>query len=389
MKIRKFISLLLALLLVLSLCACGEIVKTEPEIERAPDTLITDLCGREVLVTPGAYSRVVCIGAGALRMYSYIGDIWLLCGVEDIDNEALAERPRMFDGTARPYVMAFGDVFSALPSCGTGGPNAQSAEAEKILECEPDIILSAYEDADRENALQKQTGVPVITLRTGPDGVFDDAFAESLRLLGLLFDKADRAEELLAFIETQANELAAITGEVKEDEMPRTYIGGLGNWGTTDHRTTAKYYKPFEIAGIRNVIDVPDSHGVFPLDDEEFLFVGADTDCMILDAAAVKNIAPLYAEDPALFDTCRAWRSGMVFLQMAYNAYYTNFEIALANTWFSASCVYPWLFTDFDMTAKLDEITTAFLGKPLAEKIFAAPYSYGGYQQIDVFHFFN
>lgn len=389
MKIRKFVSLLLALLLMLTLCACGEVVKTEPEIKRAPETLITDLAGRELLVTPGDYTRVVCIGAGALRMYSYIGDVSLLCGVEDIDNEALAERPKMFDGVARPYVMAYGDAFAGLPSCGTGGPNAQGAEAEKILACEPDIILSAYEDADRENALQKQTGVPVITLRTGPDGVFDDAFAESLRLLGLLFDRTERAEELLSFIGTQANELAAITGGLAEDEMPRTYIGGLGNWGTTDHRTTAKYYKPFEIANIRNVIDVPDAHGVFPLADEEFLWISEETDCMILDAAAVKNIAPLYAENPALFDTNRAWSSGMVYLQMAYNAYYTNFELALANTWFAASCVYPWLFEDLDMTAKLDEITTAFLGVPLAEEIFAAPASYGGYQQIDTKTFFG
>ena len=37
-------------------------------------------------VTPGEYTRVVCIGAGALRQYSFIGDMSLLCGVEDIDN---------------------------------------------------------------------------------------------------------------------------------------------------------------------------------------------------------------------------------------------------------------------------------------------------------------
>ena len=76
------------------------------------------MIGREVTVTPGSYKRVVCIGAGALRMYSYIGDVSLLCGVEDIDNTTLDERPKMFDSVARPYVLAFGDTFSALPSCG-------------------------------------------------------------------------------------------------------------------------------------------------------------------------------------------------------------------------------------------------------------------------------
>ena len=74
---------------------------------------------------------------------------------------------------------------------------------------------------------------------------------------------------------------------------------------------------------------------------------------------------------------------------MAYNAYYTNFEIALANTWFIAKSVYPELFADVDMTQKLDEITEMFLGKPLAAEIFACPSSFGGYQQIDTASFFS
>lgn len=107
-----------------------------PEPSQSAQTeemMITDMIGREISVVPGSYERVVYIGAGALRMYSYIGDVGLLCGVEDIDNLSLQERPQMFDGVARSYVLAYKDVFSKLDSCGVGGPNAQSAEAEKIL----------------------------------------------------------------------------------------------------------------------------------------------------------------------------------------------------------------------------------------------------------------
>lgn len=111
-------------------------------------------------------------------------------------------------------------------------------------------------------------------------------------------------------------------------------------------------------------------------------------DIMLIDAAAVKNIKPLYAEDNGLFDSCKAWQEGKVYLQMAYNAYYTNYEIALANAWFSAKCVYPEQFTDIDMTEKLNEITGAFLGKGIAEEIYRMPNSFGGYQQIDTATFF-
>lgn len=90
-----------------------------------------------------------------------------------------------------------------------------------------------------------------------------------------------------------------------------------------------------------------------------------------------------------MFDTCKAWQSGEVYLQMAYNAYYTNYEIALANAWFTAKTVYPDLFADVDMTAKTNEITMAFLGQELAEQIFACPASFGGYQKIDTATFFD
>ena len=74
---------------------------------------------------------------------------------------------------------------------------------------------------------------------------------------------------------------------------------------------------------------------------------------------------------------------------MAYNAYYTNCEIALINTWVLAKTVYPDRFEDIDMTAKTNEITRAFLGMDLAGQIAAAPSSFGGYQKIDTATFFG
>ena len=138
------------------------------------DLMVKDMIGRSINIVPGSYKRVVCIGAGALRLYSYVGDVSLLSGVEDIDNGSLTNRPKMFDGVARPYFIANKAVFEKLPSCGVGGPNAQAAEAEKILACNPDIVISEYEDVTKENALQSQLGVPVVTMKTGSKGVFDD-----------------------------------------------------------------------------------------------------------------------------------------------------------------------------------------------------------------------
>ena len=400
---KRFVSLILAMLMLLSLCACGKQEVTEVQTEApattaAPETTvaaqsaevtITDMIGREVTIVPGSYKRVVCIGAGALRMYSYIGDVALLAGVEDIDNTTLSERPMMFDSVARPYVLAYGETFNTLPSCGVGGPMAQAAEAEKILSCNPDIVISEFEDVEKEDALQEQRGVPGITLKAGGKGVFDDAFYGSMELLGKVFGEEEKAEALNKYVQDQAAEITARTADIADEDKPSVYVCGLGNWGTTDHLMTAENYVSFQIANVKNVLSGTGTQGIQPIEEEKFVSIGGNMDMIIMDAAAVKNIKPLYQEDPPMFDTCKAWNDGEVYLEMAYNAYYTNFEIALINTWFIAKTVYPEQFADIDMTAKTNEVTQMIYGMDLADEIFACPSSIGGYQKIDPATFFG
>ena len=400
---KRMVSLFLAIMLLLLLCACGkqEVAQVQTEapattavsetttVVENGEVAITDMIGREVTIAPGSYKKVVCIGAGALRMYSYIGDVGLLAGVEDIDNTTLSERPMMFDSVARPYVLAYGESFHNLPSCGVGGPMAQTAEAEKILSCDPDIVISEYEDVDKANALQEQLGVPVITLKAGSKGVFDDAFYGSMTLLGKVFGQEEKAAALNQYVQDQAAEIAARTADIPEGDKPSVYVCGLGNWGTTDHLMTAENYVSFQIANVKNVLSGTGMQGIQPIEEEKFISLGDDMDMIIMDAAAVKNIKPLFQEDPTMFDTCKAWQNGEVYLEMAYNAYYTNYEIALINTWFIAKTVYPEAFADIDMTVKTNEVTQKFYGMDLAEEIFACPSSFGGYQKIDVATFFG
>ncbi len=412
MRMKKIASVFLAAAMALSFTACGSntgnsssqtassssavssaaqssIASSSVSETTAAELKVTDMIGREVTVRPGSYKRVVCIGAGALRMYSYIGDVKLLAGVEDIDNESLSERPKMFDSVARPYVLAFGEQFKTLPSCGVGGPNAQAAEAEKILSCKSDIVISEYEDVDKENALSEALGVPVITLKTGPNGVFDENFASSLTLLGKIFDKEEKAETLNAFVKKETEDLKKRTADIADDKKPSVYICGLGNWGTTDHLMTAQGYITFDILNIKNAVDGLSKNGIQKIEAEKFVSLGDSTDIMIMDAAAVKNIKPLFAENPQMFDHMKAWKNGEVYLQMAYNAYYTNFETALVNAWFIGKTVYPDKFSDVDIVSKTNEVTKAFLGVELSDKIDSCPSSFGGYQKIDTQSFFT
>lgn len=390
MKVIKRFSLVIAVMIIcLSVAVLAGCKEQDKPAEATPEK-IEDMIGRVVEVTPGSYNRVVCIGAGALRIYSYIGDVSKLCGIEDIENTTLENRPKMFDSAARPYVLANKDVFNAISSsCGVGGPNAQTAEAEKILSCNPDIVISEYEDVEKENALQAQLGVPVITVKYGSSGVFDENVAKTFTLLGKIFAKESRASELNAFIANQKELIQNRVKDVKEEDKKSVYICGLGNWGTTNHLMTAQNYAPFNVANIKNVVTDLAKDGIQAIEYEKLVALGDKIDIMIIDSAAVKNIKPLYKENATLFDDIKAWQNGEVYLEMAYNAYYTNLEIALINTWYIAKVVYPELFSDIDIIAKTNEVTNAFLGKNLATEIYACPASFGGYQKIDTASFFN
>ena len=382
---KKLLVALLMAIVAMRVFAAG--ISEIGSASEAQSVVITDMVGRQVEIVPGSYTRVVCIGAGALRVYTYINGADLLCGVEDIENKTLQSRPKMFDSVALPYQIAYGDVFATLPSCGVGGPQAQAAEAEKILSCNPDIVISEYEDVDKSNALQEQLGVPVITLKSGQN-VFAPVFKDTLRLLGQVFCKEARAEELISFVEAEAAQIKDRVAGIADEQKPSVYICGLGNWGTTNHLMTSPNFPLFEAANVKNVVSDLATKGAQAIEKEKFESIGKDIDIMIVDAAAVKNIKPLFAEDQAMFSSVKAWNDGEVYLQLAFNAYYTNYELALANTWFIAKSVYPALFEDIDMTAKLNEITEAFLGKAMAEEIFSFPTSKGAYGTIGP-EFFN
>lgn len=376
---KKLINLLFVALCLCAIASCNIIDDTKETVY--------DLVNREVVLDKDNYERVVCIGAGALRLYSYIGDIDKLCAVEDIDNESLSQRPKMFDGVARPYFIRYQDVFKTLPSCGVGGPTSQAAEAEKILACNPDIIVSEYEDVTKADSLQQQLGVPVIVVSVGSKGVFDEKITRSLELLGKVFNKENRAQELNDYILENKQQL-----EVKTQNMtnrPNVYICGLGNWGTTNHLMTVQNFETFNVCHINNVINDLPKDGIQAITQEKLVALSDNIDIIFIDAAAIKNIKPWTDEVKALLINTKAFQNGDVYLQMAYNAYYTNVEIALINAWYNASVVYPEAFEGFDIVAKTNEVTMKFLGANLATAIFAYPNSFGGYQKIDVETFFE
>lgn len=350
---------------------------------------VTDGIGRKVELNPSKIKKIVCVGAGALRYYAYLEGAERLVGVEDIDNENLRTDTSPFSGVARPYYDAYKDLFSSLQTVGQGGPMHQSPELEKLAACSPDLIISDYETEEQASKMEEVTGAKVFTVKYGSKGVFDDNFSTTLKSLGTILDKSERASELVTYIDDCKEEIIKSTSNLTKDK--NVYIGGIGNWGQKDYLSTNPKYYPFQVANINNVLENDSllTAGVQNIDKEKFASIANNIDIMVLDCAGISKTIEAYKIDSTIFDSVKAIQNNEVYISLPFNAYYQNIEIDLINTYYFASITYPNCFgNDFNIETKADEILEKFVKAKIYLELKSMKGQYGGYQKIKDFRKF-
>lgn len=365
---RRIVSFFLILLVLVGMFAgCHSGSGEEKE-----SVTVTDLMGRNVSV-PRDVQRVVCIGAGALRLYCYVGDMAKLCGVEECEKGFLI--------SVRPYQTLYEDLFCSLPSIGSGGPQG-TPDAEAILSVRPDVIFSLYTaDASAMDELQSKTGIPVVVLSYGKTEAFDEAILRSVTLMGQVLGRTERAKEVTETIRLIADDLDDRTKSIPDSEKKTVYLGCQSNYGTHGIGSTTAGYSLFDAVHAKNVLDLAGYQGYQKSLDTETIVTLAP-DVMFLDAGGLAILADEYRKNSTVFDSMKAFRNGEVYLTMPYNAYYTNLEIAYANAYFIGKTLYPEAFADVDIAEKAGEIATALLGENIFGAVFdAIP---GGYGQLDI-----
>ena len=244
------------------------------------------------------------------------------------------------------------------------------------------MIISEYEDVAKADHLQNQVGVPVVVVKYGPKSVFDPNVSASFTLLGKVLGKEEKAKSLNDYIQSSSKELKSLSSSRKEEEKKSIYIGCLGNWGTQDIYSTSSSFPLFEASSIKNAVSSSIQLTNGKLEKEAFLSLKPDK--IVLDSAGLKKFKQTYLDDPEQFDSIDAIQKGEIYLEMPFNAYYTNLEIALMDAYFLASVAYPEQYKSRDRVAKYEEISKAFLGKSCyKDTISKAKRSYGGFQKID------
>lgn len=187
---KKLLSLLLALSLLLSLSVCvlGEGVS------------LTDQTGRQLTLaeTPGRIVSGYYISSSAL----------IALGLEDklVGIEAKADK--------RPIYARSAPALMELPSVGT----AKEFDLEGCVALKPELVILPAKLKSAAETLE-DLGIPVLLVN--PES--QQQMEQMVFLLGQATDTQDRAEALLGFIAEQREKLEAL---LAEGEKPRVYLAG-------------------------------------------------------------------------------------------------------------------------------------------------------------------
>lgn len=354
---------------------------------------LTDMVGRNVTLVPKKAKRIVCIGAGALRLYSYVGDLSLLSGVERVDVEGDNSNKFGFVNNSlalRPYKIINHSAWDNLPSCGMGGPKAQVVEEEAIANCNPDLIISLYSgDKAGMDELSSTLNVPVLTLSYGNNEAFDENIKKSLSLLGKALGKEERANQLIEYIKGIEEDLKSRSEGIANEDKPSVYLGCQANYGLKSFESSTAGYNVFNAAGVRNYLDELGLKGYQKSVNLEYL-INKSPDKIILDAGGLGLFKTDYKnqEKREIFNCIEAIKNKEVYIQMPYNSYYTNLEIAYCDAYNAGMISFPERYKDIDLKEKSNEITNMFLGTPFYDnpnrKDDISDQMLGGFQKINM-----
>lgn len=315
---------------------------------------ITDLVGRKVTV-PVDPQRIVCLGPGCLRLVTYLKGLDKVVGVEKMERRS----------GGRPYYLAHKKTIDGLPVVSPGGPAAinKKPDLEAILKVGPQVVFVTYMKAGLANQVQALLNLPVVVLTYGRLGAFDPAIYKSLRLVGRVLNRTDRAESVISYIEAGRADLLARVKNLGSAERPRAYVGGIGFKGSHGIESTDTLYLPFAWLKVDNAAADPSKPGHLMMDKEKLLALQPAT--IFIDAGGLQLVKDDYGKKKAYYQALKAFNQGRVKILFPFNWYATNIGTALADAYAIGAVLWPDRFKDIDPAAKADAIYTELVGRPV------------------------
>lgn len=350
----KLATIFVAVLVVfaLTLTACGSNSAASGSASAASSSsavtkTVVDAYGRSVEVPKDAKTAAT-VGSGA-RFVVYAGAQDKLIAVTEMETT-----PAM----NRPYTIAYKDLFANLPSTSNGNHLLETnVNEEQLMDLNPDVIISSR-SAEECDALQKDTGIPVIGI-TYQNQLFTDNVYNSITCVGEALGTEDHANEVVDKLKEWDADLKARTADIADADKPSVYVGAVNYKGAKSFTGTYANYAPLVELNAKNVADETGQKAAVDVDLEQ---IGNwDPDYMFLNAGNMDLMNIDYANNQAFFDGLKAFQQGNLYTQPFFNFNGTNIDMGICDTYFIGATIYPDKFADVDLKAKYSEIYTTLL----------------------------
>ncbi|GAA4436316.1 ABC transporter substrate-binding protein [Bremerella cremea] len=242
MAFRKLV-LILLLISAFGIGGCSPQQKAESDHPVTNSLVVTDLAGREVTI-PQPVKRIVLMRSLCLyELATVLGDetgsrlVGWDSSLKTGDRDAYDKFVERFPELAN--VTELGDVLK----------DAVSAEA--VLALKPDlVIMNTYMRQRKSKGLERleAAGVPILYLE------FDNPFRDpqrSIRLLGKVLDRQQRADEAAEWVDTQLNE---VLGQEFPQDKPSIYMEA-GTYGASQYGNTFGRTQQGSVSNWASVLD--------------------------------------------------------------------------------------------------------------------------------------
>lgn len=346
-----FVAALAVFTLVLTACGSNSAASggaSADSSSAAATKTVVDAYGRSVEVPKDAKTAAT-VGSGA-RFVVYAGAQDKLIAVTEMETT-----PAM----NRPYAIAYKDLFANLPSTSNGNHLLETnVNKEQMMDLNPDVIISSR-SAEECDALQKDTGIPVIGI-TYQNQLFTDNVYNSITCVGEALGTEDHANEIVAKLKEWDADLKARTADIADADKPSVYVGAVNYKGAKSFTGTYANYAPLVELNAKNVADETGQKAAVDVDLEQ---IGNwDPDYMFLNAGNMDLMKADYANNQAFFDGLKAFQQGNLYTQPFFNFNGTNIDTGICDTYFIGATIYPDKFADVDLKAKYSEVYTTLLG---------------------------
>ena len=326
--------------------------------------VLTDSIGREVTV-PRNVTHILCSGPGCMRYLSYLRDTENAVAADQVERDTTSPTPL-------PYLVANPQI-RTLPAAGKVTDVIEPSQIT-ALNPRPDLIILMGDNPQiSADEIQRRTGIPVVVLQDGDLSYRRNAMNYSLRIMGLVLGKSERAEEVIQFFDKVTENLQARTSTISDFQQKKVYVGGYSNPTPEGLYSTTSIYMPLRLIPIHNIAEEYGNQnglsGAFIIPKEALIRIAPDAIFLDMTTWSLKDSAVTDIEKSESIKGLPAVRQDEVYGLLPTALYGEDHESDLINAYVIGKALYPEKFTDVDPKVMADYIYAFLYGEPIFEEI--------------------